>query len=143
MGTDLALCTKSSILSISTRTSIASPSSSAFQLFLQPARDLARDEIVDPAPKGGELLHATRRQKTVLRAGHQVNRLYLGVLPAVELIHLQLVLEIRDCAQPLHDCLRPNMSRELHDKRAERLGSNPLQIRDRALDEAHPLVDSE
>src|ERR1039458_7740992 len=120
MGTDLALCTKSSSLSMSTKTSIASPSSSAFQLFLQPSRDFAGDEIVDPAPEGGELLHTTRRKETVLRAGHQVNRLDLRVLPAVELVHLQLVLEVRDRAQSLHDRLCPNVAGGINHERAGR-----------------------
>src|ERR1039458_1509952 len=125
MGTDLALCTKSSSLSMSTKTSIASPSSSAFQLFLQPSRDFAGDEIVDPAPEGGELLHTTRRKETVLRAGHQVNRLDLRVLPAVELVHLQLVLEVRDRAQSLHDRLCPNVAGGLHNERGARGGALP------------------
>src|ERR1039457_2308430 len=141
MGTDLALCTKSSSLSISTRTSIASPSSSASQLFLQPFRDLLRDEIVDPAPERRELLHATRGQKTVLRAGHQVNRLYSRVLSPVQLVHLQLVLEVRDRTQPLHDRLGSRLPRELDDEVAERLRAHTLQRGDRALDEGHPLVD--
>src|ERR1700692_2502027 len=77
-GTGLALCTKSSSLSMSTRTSINGhlrgasgprsvgrvdifshiPFSSAPQLFLQAYGHLVGDEIVDPSPERRKLLDA-------------------------------------------------------------------------------------
>src|SRR5205807_9391169 len=82
--------------------------SSASQLLLQALGYFIWHEIVDPPAERGQLLHAARGQETVLRARHQVHGLYLGVLTPVELVHLQLVLEIRDRAQPLDDRLRPD-----------------------------------
>src|ERR671925_454395 len=74
-------------LSISTRTSMALPVSSARQRFLQALRDRLGDEIGDIASERGDLLHAARGEKTVLRRCHQVDGLYVGCELTVELIH--------------------------------------------------------
>src|SRR2546421_12081623 len=88
---------------MSTRTSIWAASSSAGQLFLQPLRDLRGYQVIDVAAERGELLDSAGRQETVLRARHQVHRLYIRGLPAVQLVHLQLVLEVRGRPPSLYD----------------------------------------
>src|ERR1044072_7245862 len=112
-GTCLALWTRSSSLSISTRTSMALPVSSARQRFLQTLRDRLGDEIGDIASECGDLLHAARGEKTVLRRGHQVDGLYVGRELTVELVHLQLVLEVGDRSQSFHDRPRAALAGEL------------------------------
>src|SRR3954452_19496861 len=96
-----------------TRTSMAKRLSSSGELFLQPAGDALRDEAVDVTAERGELLDSRGAQETVLRAGHQVERVDIGSLHPVELTHLQLVLEVRDRAQALHDGSGPDRAREV------------------------------
>src|SRR5215218_9498087 len=100
-GTCLALWTRSSSLSMRTRTSMGllARSSSAVELFLQAPRHLVRDEVRYVAPEGRDLLDSARGQETVLRRRHQVDRFDVVGQMAIELVHLQLVLEVRDRAQ--------------------------------------------
>src|SRR5450755_3238319 len=93
----------------------------ATEPFLQVPRHLVGDEIVDLTAEGRELLDTARPEETVLGGRHQVYGLDIRRLPAVELVHLQLVLEVRDRAQALDDRHRPALARELDDQRAERL----------------------
>src|ERR1700751_2623197 len=138
---DFALCTRSSSLSISTSTSIVAypcraPAawglwidfmyssdaiSSASELFLQALCDLLGDQILDLPPERRKLIHAALGQETVLRARHQVHGLYLRVLAPVQLAHLELVLEVGDRAQALHDRVRADPACELDNERRERL----------------------
>src|ERR671918_744924 len=74
-GTGLALWTRSSSLSIRTRTSIGTSVSSAAELFLQPGGDIVWHEIVDVPAERGQLLDTARAQEAVLRGGHQVDGL--------------------------------------------------------------------
>src|ERR1700709_1277718 len=83
-GTFLALWTRSSSLSMRTRTSMAQRLSLSGGLFLQGPADSLRTESADVASEGGELLHATGAEETVLRAGHEVERVDLRSLHAVE-----------------------------------------------------------
>ena len=53
----------------------------------------------DVPAEGRELLDAARGDEAVLGAGHDVDRLDLLRLTAVELVHLELVFEVRDGAQ--------------------------------------------
>src|SRR5271170_2614359 len=130
--------------SVGRSTSISlTPISSAPQLFLQTHRHLIGDKIVDPSPERGELLDTAGGQETVLGARHQVDGLYLGILATVELVHLELVLEVRDRTQALDDRHRSHAPGELDHERRERLGADRRQVGDRALDEPHPLVDPE
>src|SRR4249919_2640136 len=97
-GTAFALCTRSSSLSMSTRTSMGCslPGSQPGEAWLPPraatlllrARGGAappfreelpeprghrgRDQLVDVSAEGGDLLHAARRDERVERAGHHV-----------------------------------------------------------------------
>src|SRR5687767_5193920 len=112
MGTDLALWTRSSSLSMRTRTSMGSAFvSAALQLFLQATCHSVRHETVDVTPEGGEFLDAAGTEETVLRTGHEVERVHLRVLHPVELVHLELVLEVGDRAQSLDDALGPDLAR--------------------------------
>src|SRR5215211_5204447 len=121
MGTPLALCTKSSSLSMRTRTSMAVGNSLARQLFLQPPCDGVRNEALDVPAKGGELFDPARAEETVLRRAHQVHRLDVVGLARVELSHLQLVFEIGNRAQSLDDRDRPDAAREVDDEDVEGL----------------------
>src|SRR5688572_13523386 len=98
---------------MSTRTSMALPVSSARERFLQTPRNRLRDKIGDVAAESGDLLHSARGEKTVLRRRHEVDGFDVRGQLAVELVHLQLVLEVRDRAQSLDDGLRPALAREL------------------------------
>src|SRR3954468_23711023 len=142
-GTFLALWTRSSSLSMRTRTSMAKRLSSSGELFLQAAGDALRDEAVDVTAERGELLECAGAEETVLRAGHQVERVDVRRLHPVELAHLQFVLEIGDRAQALDDRTGPDRPREVDDEHAERLGADVAQVRGGLLDERHPLVDRE
>src|SRR6476661_4979216 len=134
-GTCLALWTRSSSLSISTRTSMALPSSSARQRFLQALRDFLRYEVGDVATERGDLLHSAGGEKTVLRRGHQVDGLDVWREIAVELIHLQLVFEVGDRTQALHDRHRPSLAGEIDHEGGARLHRDVVQMGGRPLDE--------
>src|SRR4051794_9975382 len=97
MGTPLAFWTSSSSLSISTSTSTALSSSlerpAGVQL-REALRDGLGDVVVHRAAEGRDLPHAARREKTVLRGAHHVERLDLGRQAAVQVVHLELPLEV-------------------------------------------------
>ena len=61
----------------------------------------------------------------------------------VELVHLELPLEVRDHAQPLHDRLRVPPARELDDELAEDVDLDVRQMRERVAQELDALVDLE
>src|SRR6185369_16581618 len=134
-GTCLALWTRSSSLSISTRTSMALPVSSARERFLQTLRNRLGHEVGDISTESGDLLHAARGEETVLRRCHEVDGLDVGGQLPVELVHLQFVLEIRDRAQSLHDCAGPSLPRELDHQVRERLHADVAEIACGGLDE--------
>src|SRR5215208_7298153 len=117
---------------MSTRTSIAGLFSSAPQAFLQGHGDARRHEIVDLTPKGGQFPDAARGQEAVLGRAHQVDGLDVGCLKAVELVHLELVFEVRDRPQALDDRARVVLLRELddevRDRKSTRLNSSHVAI---------------
>src|SRR2546422_9450472 len=95
-GTALALCTRSSSLSMRTSTSMAlsllagadGGSRSRLRVELAEAPgDRRRDELVDVAAEGGDLLDAARGDEAVLRAGHHVHRLDVRSEQAVSVVH--------------------------------------------------------
>src|SRR5688500_18643210 len=98
---------------MSTRTSMALPVSSARQRFLQSPGNRLWDKIGDIATERGDLLDSARGEETVLRRRHQVDRLDVRRQLAVELVHLELVLEVGDRAQALDDRLGPALTGEL------------------------------
>src|SRR3954452_18139640 len=142
-GTCLALWTRSSSLSISTRTSMALPVSSARERFLQTSRNRLGHEIRDVTPEGGDLLDSARGEKTVLRRCHEVDGLDVGVQLPVELVHLQFVLEIGDRAQSLDDRAGSPLAGELDHEARERLHADVAQVARRALDEPDPVLGRE
>src|SRR5436305_13452334 len=108
-GTALALCTRSSSLSMRTRTSISGCSlllvgdggaaSAVREHLLQPARDGLGHELFDISAERCDLLHPGARHEAHLRAGHHVDRLDLRRERPVELVHLKLVLEVGEDAE--------------------------------------------
>src|SRR5436190_9556217 len=112
-GTALALCTRSSSLSINTRTSMdvqcrdspggRTPPFRALLLrverrawpgarveLLKAARDRLRDELVDVAAEARDLLDAARRHEAVLGPRHDVDGLDLRREQPVQVVHLEL-----------------------------------------------------
>src|SRR5438270_4968213 len=141
-----SVLTRSSSLSMRTRTSMAVPASgtsSAPQLFLQPARNVVGYVIFDAASESGELLDSAGAQETVLLARHEVDRLHVRGLVPVELVHLEFVLEVRDSAQPLDDRAGADPPREVDHEDVERLDADVVQIGGRGLDEAHSFLGGE
>src|SRR4051812_4067717 len=127
-GTALALCTRSSSLSIRTSTSMGSSlllraergaAPSVREELLEALRDRVRDQFVHCSAKGGDLLHAARGHERHLRARHHEDRLDVGREVTVELIHLELPLEVRRDAQALHDRLRLPAAGEVDDELLE------------------------
>src|SRR5579862_6667943 len=109
-GTAFALCTRSSSLSMSTRTSISGilllvreggATTAVREHLLQPARDGLRHELFDVTAEGSDLLDTARRHETDLRTRHHVDRLDLRGEGSVQLVHLELPFEIGDHSQAL------------------------------------------
>src|SRR6516225_3621757 len=151
-GTALALCTRSSSLSMRTRTSIRRSSlllvtdrgaaAAVGEHLLQAACDGRGYQLFDISAEGCDLLHPARRDETDLRAGHHVNRLDLRRQRPVQLVHLELVLEVRDHPQPLHDRLGIPAPGEIDDELAEDVDLDVVQV-ERLLQEPDALVDRE
>src|SRR5947208_930159 len=79
------------------------PTPTAREELAEAARDGRRNEIADVSAERRDLLHTARGHEAHLRARHHVDRLDVGRERAVELVHLELPLEVRDDAQALHD----------------------------------------
>src|SRR4051794_10119034 len=149
-GTAFALCTRSSSLSIRTRTSIRSSllvgaDGSAFLAgavqLAEPARDGIGHEFLDVSAERGDLLHAARGDEAVLRAGHHVDGLDLRRERAVQVVHLELPLEVRDHAQALHHRPRAPAARELDDELREDVHLDVRAVGERLAQELHALLD--
>src|SRR4051812_5707091 len=104
-----------------TRTSIAGLSSSALERFLQPPGNRIGHQRAQVAAEHRELLHAARAQEAVLRRGEHVDALDVGGQFTVQLVHLELVLEVRDRAQALHDGPRSVLASEIDEQRSKGL----------------------
>ena len=92
-------------------------------------------------PKVASSLTPLELRKLYLARGHQVDGLDVRRLPAVELVHLELVLEVGDRAQALDDRLRPALAREVDDEDAERLDRDVAEVaRSRRSTNADPLL---
>src|SRR5262249_40746051 len=152
-GTAFALCTRSSSLSMRTRTSMAwgillllvqrGPALSAREEFPQTARDGRWHELFDISAEGRDLLHAARRDEPHLRARHHVHGLDVRRERAVQLIHLELPLEVGDHAEALHDHLRFPSPREVDHKLLEDIDLDVVEVRDRVSRQRDALVDRE
>src|SRR5262245_31094639 len=151
-GTAFALCTRSSSLSMSTRTSIRSSlllgayGSAGFRLREQlpePLRDGCGNEGINVSTKGRDLLHARGRDEAELRIGYQVGRLDLRRERPVEMVHLELPLEVGDRAQPLDHRSGAVAAREVDDQLRELRDLDVTSVRQRVLDEANAVLDRE
>src|SRR6266404_4052799 len=156
-GTAFALCTRSSSLSIRTRTSMGFSLASAASIswilrrartscrehFLEPPRHRLGDEVGDVAAEGRDLLHPAGRDEAHVRARHDVHRLDVGGEVAVQLIHLELPLEVRDDAQPFHDRLGLPAVREVDDELAEDFDLDVRKVLECGTEELDALLDAE
>src|SRR5205085_7444676 len=152
-GTAFALWTRSSSLSMRTRTSMlamilllgvqGSPAPTAGKELPQTARDGRWHQLLDISAEGSDLLHAARRHEADLRARHHVDGLDVGRERAVQLVHLELPLEVGDDAQPLDDHARVPLAREVDDELAEDVDLDVVEVAERVAQEVHPLVDGE
>src|SRR5919205_2573211 len=162
-GTAFALWTRSSSLSMRTRTSMSAasyscgptwksgllagvlgrPGPSVREEHLEPLRDRRRHELRHVAAERRDLLHAARRDEAHLRARHHVHRLDLRRELAVELVHLELPLEVRDDAQALDDHLRVPLAREVDDELGEAVDLDVVVAGERLLQERDALVERE
>src|SRR5918996_1643094 len=161
-GTAFALCTRSSSLSMRTRTSMRSPESSVAgrqdgsfagilgcaglpvgELLGQPPRDGFGYQLVHFTAEGGDLFDPARRDEAHLRARHDVDGLDFGGEVAVQLVHLELPLEVRDDAQALHDRLRLPAARELDDELGKDVHLDVVVPGERRAQELDALVQRE
>src|SRR5579884_148197 len=160
-GTALALWTRSSSLSIRTRTSIGSavwPSRRKARSVARPLggsgaavredlRESAGDgtghELGHVAAEGRDLLHTARGDEAHLGARHHVHRLDLGRQRPVELVHLELPLEIRDDPEALDDRLRLPPAREVDDELPKDVDLDVVEARKGVAEEFDPLLDRE
>src|SRR5580765_1929074 len=124
-GTAFALCTRSSSLSMSTKTSIGSSVLTRSDRSIlrgdtaQRLGDRRGDERVHAAPEHRDLLDSAGGDEAVLRARHHVDGLDPRVERSVEVVHLELPLEVRDDAEALDDRAGAAALRELDDEFGE------------------------
>src|SRR5215218_3797179 len=128
---------------MSTRTSMVTLSSSALERFLQAGGYLCRHQPGQVATESGQLLDPAGAEEAVLRRGHQVGALDVGSELAVELVHLELVLEVGDRAQSLDDRTGAVVAGEVDEQVVEGLHFDVAEVGDLRLDEAHALLGRE
>src|ERR1700753_986770 len=117
--------------------------SPAGQALGERARDRRRDEVGDIAAEGRHFLHPGRGEEAVVRRGDHVDRLDPRVELAVQLRHLELVLEVGDRPHPLDDRVGTVFARELHQQGGEDLYLDVAELGRRLLDEALALLRGE
>src|SRR2546423_14103128 len=110
---------------------------------LEPARNGLRHELGDVAAERRDLLDAARRDEAHLWARHHVHRLDVRREVAVELVHLELPLEVRDDAEALDDRLRVPPAREVDDELAEDVDLDVAEAGEGVAEELDPLLDGE
>src|SRR4051794_7543400 len=110
---------------------------------LETAGNGRRDEVVHLPAERGDLLHAARGDEADGRAGHDVDGLDLGRQGAVQLVHLELPLEVRDDPEALDDHLRVPLVGEVDDELREDFDLDVGEIRERVPQEADTLVERE
>src|SRR6218665_2594656 len=115
-------------------------SSSALERFLQ-ARGYRRGHQSGQIPSEHcQLLDAAGAEEAELWGRHQVRALDVGGHLAIELVHLELVLEVGDRAQALDDRLGTVLAGELDEQVVERLDLHVAQHGDLSLDELDSLL---
>src|SRR5580704_2644361 len=147
-GTAFALCTRSSSLSMSTRTSISGilllvreggATAAVREHLLQPARDGLRHELFDISTECRNLLDTARRHETDLRTGHHVDRLDLRRKGSVQLVHLELPLEVGDHSQALDNHTGLPAAGEIDGELAEDVDLDVRCLAERLTQELDPL----
>src|SRR3954463_5731925 len=147
-GTALALCTRSSSLSIKTSTSMAvslllraerGAAASVREQLPEARGDRLGNQSVHLSAKRGDLLHAGRRDERDLRARHHEHRLDVRREVAVQLVHLELPLEVGGDAPALDDRPRLPAARELDDQLLEDVDLDVVRLH-RLADEGDALV---
>src|SRR5262245_136671 len=151
-GTAFALCTRSSSLSMRTRTSMRSSlllradrraGPPLREQLAEAARHGLRDEVVDVAAEGGDLLDAARGEEAVLRARHQVHGFDLGGEIPVQVVHLELPLEVRDGPEALDHGAGAEAAGELDHQVGEHLHLDVRDVGERLAQELDALLDGE
>src|SRR4051794_5097540 len=145
-GMDLASLTMSSSCWIRDARSIRLPSLSIGPLgvesFHEALQDHRRHEPVDVAPQSGDLLDERRGQVRPVRARGHEERLH-AAHPVVHLGHLQLVVEVRDCPEPLHDHIGVLLVHVVDEQPGERPDLDALHAARDLLQQADALLDAE
>src|SRR4029450_3414174 len=148
-GTAFALCTRSSSLSMRTRTSMArsllrgadgSPGPAVGVQLAEPLCHSSRHQAVDVSTERRDLLDSARGDEADLGARHHVHRLDVRGERPVELVHLELPLEVGDHAQALHDHLGVPFAGELHDELPEDVDLHVVDALERLAPQDHPLL---
>src|SRR5215471_403715 len=161
-GTALALCTRSSSLSMRTRTSMGLSGSYWWgrrgTLLLRADRragtpvgvqlaealgDCGRYELVDTATERRDLLDAARRDEAELGTGHDVQRLDVRREEPVQLVHLRFPLEVGEHTQAFDHRARVVLACELDDEFGEHIHRHVMKMRERVLEERDALLQGE
>src|SRR5215211_1509754 len=124
-----------------TNLAVGPPPELALQALSQCCRDGRRHQARDIAAEDGYLLDPARPDEAVVRGGEDVEGLDLRRQVAVELVHLELVLEVGYGTKSLHDRGGAVLAGELDEQHGERRNHDVSQpvIGDRLLDEALAL----
>src|SRR5258707_7247 len=94
----------------------------------QTARDGRWYQLFDISAKGGNLLYPTGRDEADLGAGHHVDGLDIGGQRPVQLVHLELIFEVGDHPQALHDHLRVPAAGEVDHELLEDLDLDVVEM---------------
>src|SRR3954454_22627379 len=101
------------------------------------------DEVVHLSAEGRDLLYPAGRNEAHARAGHHVDGLDLRREGAVQLVHLELPLEVRDHTEAFHDRLRLPLPREVDDELREDGDLDVLHAGERLVEEVDAFVERE
>src|ERR1041385_1613833 len=111
-----------------------------FQFF----RNERRHEARDVAPQAHDFLHQARADVKMILPGHHEERLDAGRELAVHHRHLELVLEVRDRAQPANDDLCAGFFCVFNEQPVETLGLDAVaESFENLADHLQPLVEIE
>src|SRR4051812_26210792 len=108
----------------------------------EPAHDRGRDHARHVTAVLGHLLHQARRQERVLRARRDEERVDAREA-LVHLRHLELVVEVRDCPEALHDRRRVVVAREVDQQALEELDRHVPEVRGLLVEHVLALLERE
>src|SRR5918999_4103864 len=114
-------------------------SSLSLQFFLQPGRYPVGHQPLDVSPEHRQLLHSAGAQEAELRRGHQIDALDVRGHLSIELVHLELVLEVRDRPQPLDDGSGAVLTGEIDEEGIKGFYLHIPMFRDLDFEESDPL----